>query len=125
MSVAHDALLEGIAIANDTLRGVFMPEDLVMTLLRADADANLYETVLTLEDGWFFEYSATRQAFRFEIARDDAAITEAMGLATHIAVHNDVYRIADGDTLPPIGTDVTWKIFAERFDTADAYAVMR
>jgi hypothetical protein len=125
MSLAHDALLEGIGIANDTLRDVFMPTYLVVTLLQPSETANEFLPVLELEDKWFFEYSAFRQQFLFKIARDDELLTQAIGEATHIALDNEIYVIAQGDTVPPMGIDVEWKLFCTRFHGQDNYSVMR
>lgn len=125
MAKGHDALLKGIAKAHNALRRVFINEDTVVTLLRASSTARQYESLLEVEKDWFFEYSTFRQQFRFEIARDDAEITNAITNATHLAVGPNVYRIAGGDTLPPNGTDVTWKLFCERFETGNQFSILR
>lgn len=114
-----------MAKANNALRGVFMDPALTMTLLKPAEDENEYEILLELEKDWFFKWDASSQNFRFEIARDDDQLTDAMDAATHIAVDNDIYRIADGDTLPPVGIDVMWRIYAERFDGSRHFTVLR
>lgn len=114
MSNAHDDIQEGLAEAFNTLSDEFMPET-VVKLLKQSATLNAFETVLEIEDNRFFEYLEYRQQFRLEVSQDDDVLTEAMQEATHIQINDDVYVIVTADTLPPIGTDVTWKIFATRF----------
>lgn len=121
----HTALQKGMAKANNALRGVFFSPDLVMTLLKPAEDENEYEALLELQDSWFFKWDRFSQSFRFEISRDDDQLTDAMDAATHIAVDNDIYRISDGDTVPPVGVDVMWRIYAERFDGSRHFTVLR
>lgn len=120
----HEALLGGIAKANDALRNVFISRDTVVSLLKANAAARDYDVVLELQDGWFFEYKAFRQQFLLDIAIDASDLTDAMGVATHIAIGDDVYRIVQQDTVPPMGTDVSWKVYCERFETRSASRVL-
>lgn len=112
---AHDDLLEGYGEALDTLAEEFMPDQIV-TLMKVSTTTNEFEEVLVVPTKRFFEYQAYRQQFRLEIAHDDfLGITEAMAEATHVQIDEDYYVIAQADTLPPKGVDVTWKIFCERF----------
>jgi len=121
----HTALQKGLAKANNALRGVFMDPDVTITLLKPAEDENEYEALLELDSAWFLKWDGLSQRFRFEIARDDDQLTDAMDAATHIAVDNDIYRIADGDTVPPIGVDVMWRIYAERFDGSRHFTILR
>jgi hypothetical protein len=124
------ALIDKVARAYDKVRVKFFPDTLLLTLIQPDADTDAYTPLLDLSSGWFFEYDRFRQTFRFEIARDDDTLTEAMQAATHLAVTRggegtDIYAIADGDTVPPLGTDVTWKLYCTRFESADRFSIVR
>lgn len=125
MSLAHDALLTGFGVVNSTLRGLFFPETMVLTLLKPSETTNSFDAVLELGTESIFEYSAFRQQFRLEIARDDAEITAAVTNATHVAVDDEIYSIVTPDTVAPLGFDVTWKLFCERFASASQFQVLR
>ena len=111
---AHDDLLEGYAEALDTLAEEFMPEQEVW-LMKTSATTNEFEEVLGVDSKRFFEYQAYRQQFRLEIADPSLDLVDIMPEVTHVRVDDDVYVIAQADTLQPKGVDVTWKIFCERF----------
>lgn len=81
--------------------------------LKQSPTTRTFDTVATL-DKWFFEYSEFRQAFVLQIAYN-GDLQEDISDATHVQIDDDVYVIRRGDTLPPKGTDVTWKFFCERF----------
>jgi hypothetical protein len=46
----------------------------------------------------------------------------AIAEATHVQVDDDYYVIRQGDTLPPKGTDVTWKLFCDRFSSRGQFS---
>jgi hypothetical protein len=71
---------------------------------------------------WFFEYSEFRQNFLLQIAADIASLTNAIAEATHVQIDDDYYVIRQGDTLPPKGTDVTWKLFCDRFASRSQFS---
>lgn len=126
MAKAHQALLRGSAKVNDAMRKAFMPDTTVITLCRPSETENDYEVVLEIDNLWAPpSYDRTRQQFVFEIARDDDQLTEAMDAATHLAVNNDIYAISDGDTVPPLGTDVAWKLYCTRFESGDRFTILR
>lgn len=112
---AHDELQDGLAEAFDALSGEFLP-DAVITLLKASQTYGEYDDVLTITSKRFFEYSNFRQNFLLEIADTSSTLTDAMAEATHVKVDDDIYVIRTGDTTAPKGTDVTWKIFCDRFE---------
>lgn len=118
---AHDDLLEGYAEALDTLATEFMPEQEVW-LMKTSTTDNEFEEVLWVEQKRFFEYQAYRQQFRLEIADPDHDLDELMIEVTHVRVDDDVYVIAQADTLQPKGIDVTWKLFCERFTKRGQFA---
>lgn len=118
---AHDDLLEGYAVALDTLSEEFMPEQDVW-LMKVSTTDNEFEEVLWIENKRFFEYQAYRQQFRLEIADPDFALIDAMAEATHVKIDDDYYVIAQADTVVPKGTDVVWKLFCERFAKRDQIA---
>lgn len=117
---AHDDLLEGYAVALETLAEEFMPEQTIW-LMKPSTTTNEFDGVLEVTTR-FFEYNAFRQQFRLEIGEDSDDITNAMAEATHVGVDDDIYVIAQADTVPPKGTDVTWKIFCERFTKRSQFA---
>jgi len=83
-------------------------------LLKVSETSNEFEEVGTLTD-WFFEWSDYRQNFLLEEARDSAGLTAQIAEATHVSIGTDVYIISQADTLPPKGTDFTWKLYCTRF----------
>jgi hypothetical protein len=89
-------------------------------LLKPSITANEYEELLEINAGWFFEYSAFRKNFLLEIALDDMISPEILE-ATHVQIADDYYVIAQGDTTPPKGTDVTWKLYCEKFTRRGQY----
>lgn len=125
----HTALQKGLAKANNALRGVFMDPDVTITLLKPADDENEYEALLELEKDWFLFGNGRRVLF--EISRDDDQLTDAMDAATHIAVDNSIFRIVDGNELsdeaisPPIGINVMWRFYADRFDGSRHFTILR
>ena len=118
----------------DTLRGnIFFDASDRLWLLKASLTSDAFDDVCEITSGWFFEYDEFRQAMRIKIAKNYDELTEAMDESTHIRiesgveddVRSDIYRIRTADTVPPLGTDVFWKLFAERFETQEAYSVLR
>ena len=120
---AHDDLSEGYAVALDTLAEEFMPEQDVW-LMKVSETTNEFEEVLLIETQRFFEYQAYRQQFRLEISGENGDVETAMAEATHVQIDDDVYVIAQADTVRPKGTDVTWKIFCERFTKRNQFAAL-
>lgn len=118
---AHDDLLEGYAVALDTLATEFMPDQEIW-LMKTSTSSNEFEEVWGITSKRFFEYNAFRQQFRLEIADPDHDLDEIMIEATHVRVDDDVYVISQADTLPPKGVDVTWKLFCERFAKRGQFA---
>lgn len=118
---AHDDLLEGYAVALDTLAEEFMPEQQIR-LMKVSTTTNTFEEVQVIYSKRFFEYQAFRQQFRLEIADDAPELVDVMAEATHVEIDNDIYVIAQADTVPPKGTDVTWKIFCEKFTKRSQFA---
>lgn len=119
---ASTDIREGIAEAFEALGAEFF-ENVMVTLCKSSTSANEFVDVLNIGDEigpvWIFEYSEFRQNFLLQIAADDAALTNAIAEATHVQVDNDYYVIRNGDTLPPKGTDPTWKLFCDRFTKRD------
>lgn len=112
---AHNALRKGLGVAYNVLSRQFLP-DAVITLLKTSQTYGEYDDVLTITSKRFFEYSNFRQNFLLEIADTSSTLTDAMAEATHVQVDDDIYVIRTGDTTAPKGTDVTWKIFCDRFE---------
>lgn len=118
---AHDALQRGIGKAFDVLASQFMPNS-TATLLKVAENEDAYDTVLELDSKWFFEYSNYRKNFLLEIADDSSELTAAMAEATHVQIDGDVYQIIDGDTVPPKGVDVTWKVYCDQYEQRAQYS---
>ena len=67
--------------------------------------------------------SEFRQQFLLEIAVDDD-LTQYITQATHVQIDDDVYELVSNDTLPPKGTDVTWKLFCTKYARRANYAAL-
>lgn len=115
MAEVHDILLDARKTVFDTLTPLFFDNATELKLLKQSDATNVFDEITTLDDSWFFQYSEFRQNFLLQISRDDDDLTEEIQEATHVQIDDDVYVIRTGDTLPPKGTDVTWKLFCERF----------
>lgn len=111
---AHNALRKGLGVAYNVLSRQFLP-DAVITLLKASQTYGEYDDVLEIESKRFFEYSNFRQNFLLEIADTSSTLTDAIAQATHVRIDDDIYIINQGDTTAPKGTDVTWKLYCDRF----------
>lgn len=85
-----------------------------VTLLKASTTDREFDEIVSFSANWFFEYSNFRQNFLLEIAQDES-IAPQIAEATHVQVGSEVYVIRSGDTTPPKSTDVTWKLFCDRF----------
>ena len=118
----HDILLDARKEVFDTLRPLFFDTATELILLKQSATANAFDEIEILYDSWWFKYSAYRQNFLLEIAKDDPnGINLSIQEATHVSIDGDVYVIRAADTLPPKGTDVTWKIYCDRFPERSQY----
>lgn len=125
MPDAHDAIQEGLGVAFSTLKDLFFESGTEVLLLKPTNDAEReFEVVWQVTDKWFFEYSAYRQNFLLEIAEDSTDLDDNIPQATHIQIDSDVYEISQSDTLPPKGTDVTWKVFCTRYARRANYAAL-
>ena len=125
---AHAALQKGLGIAFTVLSQQFMP-DTVITLCKVSENYNEYDDLLDISEKRFFEFSNYRQNFLLEIADDNDTLTEAITEATHIRIvrggETAYYSIRDGDTVRPMSTDVTWKLFADLHERRGKYGDMR
>ena len=91
-------------------------------LLKPSTTLNEFETIFTLSNNWLPPvYSEFRQNYLVEIAFISDELTEAILQATHIKVDTDIYSIRQADVKKPQGFDITWKIFAEKFDSKSAF----
>lgn len=118
---AHDDLQEGYAEALDALTEEFAPEQRVILMKASDSNRTFVE-IREIFDKRFFEYRAYRQQFQLEISDAHDLVADAIADATHVKIDDDIYVIAQGDTVPPKGTDVTWKLFCERFAAREQFA---
>ena len=120
-----DALLIGAATVNDALRGLFFESGTVVEFLKADS-SNVFTAIDTRSTGWWLEYSNFRHNFLLEIAETDTALglAETMAEATHVRIGDDIYAIIRRDVTPPNGTDVTWKIYCDKFTKRGSYTVL-
>ena len=115
MAEVSDILMRARQTVYDTLRPLFFEKDTQLEFLKsADATRN-FETVDSLTGGWWLKYDNYRQTFLLEVAGPTLWMQTVMETATHVKIDDDVYVISRKDTLPPKGTDVTWKIFCQRF----------
>lgn len=111
---AHDDIQEGLAEAFDALRDEFFDTATEVSLMKVSATTNAFELIEVIYDKWFFEYSDYRQNFKLEIATG-WELEDSIAEATHVQIDEDIYVIRNGDTIEPKGTDVTWKLFCDRF----------
>lgn len=111
---------EGLAEAFDALSDEFL-SGVSITLYKVNQTTDAFESVLAVSTKRFFEYSNYRQNFLLEIADDNGTLTTAMATATHVKVGNDYYVIRQADTTAPLGMDVTWKIYVDRFDVTGRF----
>ena len=112
----HDILLDARKEVFDTLRPLFFDTATELILLKQSATANAFDEIEIVYDSWWFKN------FLLEIAKDDPnGINLSIQEATHVSIDGDVYVIRAADTLPPKGTDVTWKIYCDRFPERSQY----
>ena len=111
---AHDDIQDGLAEAFDALRDEFFDGFTEPILLKTSSTTNTFEEVETISSKWFFEYSDFRQNFKLEIA-EGWELSDSIAEATHVQIDDDIYVIRNGDTVEPKGTDVTWKLFCDKF----------
>ena len=124
MSDAHVALRDGLGEALDALKEAFFDSSTEVLFLKPSTDAGRdFELIWQVADKWFFEYSEFRQQFLLEIAVDDD-LTQYITQATHVQIDDDVYELVSNDTLPPKGTDVTWKLFCTKYARRANYAAL-
>ena len=122
MGLLNPKLIRSRKKVFDKLRKKFFPTTTEVILLKQSATANAFDEIEILYDSWWFKYSAYRQNFPLEIAKDDPnGINLSIQEATHVSIDGDVYVIRAADTLPPKGTDVTWKIYCDRFPERSQY----
>jgi hypothetical protein len=127
MAEGFDALLEGAITVNDALKELFFETGTIVEFLKA-GNTEEFLTVDTRSSGWWLEYSNFRKNFLLEVAEADDA--EAIPMsdialeATHIRIDEDIYVINRRDTTAPKGTDVTWKIFCDRFTKRSNYTAL-
>ena len=119
---ASDEIRKGVAMAFNALQEVFPIGNGNLYLLKPSTTLNEFETIFTLSNNWLPPvYSEFRQNYLVEIAFISDELTEAILQATHIKVDTDIYSIRQSDVKKPQGFDITWKIFAEKFDSKSAF----
>ncbi len=120
----HDDVRDGLAEAFDALTGEFL-ESVAVTLCKQGADStDVFETVLTISSKRFFEFQDYRKKCLLEIADDSSDLTTAMATTTHFKIGSVVYVVNAADTTPPQSTDVTWKLYGEKFEKSQHYSPM-
>jgi hypothetical protein len=108
-------LIAKVGAAYDRARGRFFETGTEVEFLKSiTGAARDFETVDTLAAKWWLEYDAYRKQFTLEVAEDGSFMTDTMAAATHVRIGSAVYVISQGDTIPPSGTSVTWRIFCEK-----------
>lgn len=106
----------------DVMRSLFLESGTDCYLVKQSASSDTFETVATLSSNWFFEWSNFRQAFVLEIAEVGTTLNADIIEATHIQFDSGaVYIINQADTVPPTGSDVTWKLSAQKFTQAGQF----
>lgn len=110
-----DEMIEGRRELNDALREEFMPPDSRLEFLKPSTTAREFEIVLTFYYGWFLKYNEFRQETRVELATNEVFEKEQLRTATHIKINDDVYVIAQGETIEPQGTKPYWYFFCNLF----------
>jgi hypothetical protein len=112
---ASTDIREGVGEAFDALSDEFLV-GVTIKLCSQTAGADTFTDLLTVTSKRFFEYSNFRKNFLLEIADDSSTLTTAMAAATHVKIGTEVYIIIAGDTVAPMATDPTWKIYVDRFE---------
>lgn len=86
-----------------------------LILLRRDGRINAFETpLLVLQKDFGAEWSDFRNAFVFEIARNETGFSEIIRKVTHLSFSGELYAALNQDEFPPYFTDFTWKISAQK-----------
>lgn len=98
----------------DTRRGLFFEENSTCYLIKRDGDAHDFSVVQKIISGWYLEYSDLRGQFELLIATDQSNFGSQIAFSDAVAVNDEVYEIAQGDSLPPNGNNLIWKLRCER-----------
>lgn len=115
-----DEIIQGIAEAFDELRGVFFPGE-TLNLLDIDEATNDFNVLLTVDSGWYLEYAEYRSQFKLSVATADIDFAAQVNKSSHVRVGEQVYLIEKGDTLPPQGGQIDWKLFCSRGFSKSAF----
>ena len=125
MAEVHNDIQEAVGEVFDELRNdLFLDFDDELSLLKADTASNAFSEVWQIDDSWFFEYDGFNKVFRLKISDSSDDLTDAMAEATHVKINDDVYAIRRADILPPMGTNVFWKLLCDRFTDKSNYVEM-
>ena len=109
----------------DVMKSLFIEAGTECHLVKQSATLDEFEIITTLRANWFFEWSDFRQSFILQIAESATSLNAEIIQATHIQFDNGaVYVIQQADTVAPTGSDVTWKLFAQKFTQAGQYRGM-
>lgn len=79
-----------------------------------DATGN-FNIVDSKAANWWLEYDSFRKQFLLQVVDIEVVMKQTMETATHFRLDEDVYVIAAGDVTEPKASDVTWKIYCEKF----------
>jgi hypothetical protein len=115
MSALHSTAVKLTAQGFDIERKLLFPSDATCKMLKPDGDTINYSVVELIPKGWICRFSEYRQRFVLEIATllPDFR-TNVVEKTTHVALGKDVFQIEDGDTIPPIGDQFSWKFFCKQ-----------
>ncbi len=106
-------IITDIGTGYDEARAIFFP-GVSLELLAVSDTANQFETIETIDSGWFLEYSEFRSSFRLSIATADTDFSSLINRATHVRIGEDVYVIRAADTTPPAGNKLVWQLLCDR-----------
>lgn len=90
-----------------------------ISLLKASETLNEFEEIAQINSGWFLQYDDSKN-FLLEIASTDD-LEFYLDTTTHIQVGEDIYVIRRGDTEPPRGTQVTWKLYCQKYTLREQF----
>jgi hypothetical protein len=113
--VGNERFIAKAAGAFNKARALVFDTGTEVEFLKASDTADEFDIVDTVTEKWWLEYSNFRRNFLLEVAEDATILQGTMAEATHIRIADEIYVINRRDMTPPQGTDVTWKIYCDRY----------
>lgn len=105
--------IEDYAEAFDDIREEFFAEGTTCFLLSGDGETEEFKVKRQLLAGWYLKYSEYRGFFKLRHATNDQTFQKKLKTSGYVAINGDVYKILEGDTVPPQGNKPFWQIACE------------